>query len=319
MADTEDGVQLLPKETITMNESDKHISRLGCQNYDNNAFYIQDRDVYHHKFQNHVNQLSQSDNYVFGCNNSMLCDEHDGLVNIGPTVGQVETDIMYNQSDANQFQDGCQYLYTGEQYWIQFTNCQFIDHYNGSSIFLVFIQKVKKRSKAVTQYLDKEKDLGAILGPVRDENKHLVHCSPLLTRPKDNNSKRRVILDLSFPPGQSVNHLVDKHRFDGYEFTLRFPSIDDIVGELKKYGSRALLAKIDVTRAFRNLRVDPGDALNFSISWQGNILIRQPRSGGRTGQLHSSLSLTQLRTSCKPRATRCSHILMTTYWSLPKR
>ena len=91
-----------------MNESDEHISWFGCQNYDNNAFYLQDRDVYHHKFQNHVNQLSQSDNYVFGCNNSMLCDEHDGLVNFGPTVGQVETYIMYNQSDANQFQDGCQ-------------------------------------------------------------------------------------------------------------------------------------------------------------------------------------------------------------------
>ena len=43
---------------------------------------------------------------------------------------------------------------------------------------------------AVTQYLDKERDLGAILGPVRDEDKHLVHCPPLLTRPKDNNRKR---------------------------------------------------------------------------------------------------------------------------------
>ena len=93
---------------------------------------------------------------------------------------------------------------------------------------------------AVTQYLDKERDLGAILGAVRDEDKHLVHCSPLLTRPKDNNSKHRVILDLSFPPGQS-------------------------------------------------------------------------------GRLHSSLSLTQLRISCKPRATRGSHISMTTYWSLQKR
>ena len=135
---------------------------------------------------------------------------------------------------------------------------------------------------AVTQYLDKERDLGAILGPVRDKDKHLVHCSPLLTRPKDNNSKCRVILDLSFPPGQSVNDLVDKHRFDGYEFTFRFPSIDDIVGELKKYGSRALLAKIDVARAFRNLRVNPGDALNFGISWQGDILIDTAAAFGWT-------------------------------------
>ena len=69
---------------------------------------------------------------------------------------------------------------------------------------------------AVNRYLDKERALGAILGPVRDRDKYLIHCSPLLTRPKDNNSKRRAILDLSFPPGQSVNDLVDKQRFDGY-------------------------------------------------------------------------------------------------------
>ena len=128
-----------------MSESDKCNFRFGCQNYDNNAFYIQDRDVYHHKFQNHVNQLSQSDNHVSGCNNFMLYDEHEIFVNFDPTVGQVETDIMYNQSDANQFQDGCQYLHAGEQYLIQFMNRQFIDHYRGSSIFLVFIQKVEKR------------------------------------------------------------------------------------------------------------------------------------------------------------------------------
>ena len=127
--------------------------------------------------------------------------------------------------------------------------------------------------EAVTQYLDKKRALGAILGLVRDKDKHLVHCSPLLTRPKDNNNTCRVILDLYFPPGQSVNDLVDKQRFDGYEFTLKFPSIDDIVEDVKKYGSRALLSKIDVARAFHNLRVNPGDALNFGISWQGDIFI----------------------------------------------
>ena len=75
----------------------------------------------------------------------MLCDEAKCLVNIGPTFRQVETGIVYNQSDANQFQDGCQYLNACEQYLIQFTNQQFIGHYRGSSIFLVFIQKVEKR------------------------------------------------------------------------------------------------------------------------------------------------------------------------------
>ena len=63
-----------------------------------------------------------------------------------------------------------------------------------------------------------------------------------------------------------MNDLVDKQKFVGYDFTLKFPSVDDIVKEVQKYSCRALLSKIDVARAFQNLRVDPGDTLNFSIS-----------------------------------------------------
>ena len=77
--------------------------------------------------------------------------------------------------------------------------------------------------EVVTRYLDKERTLGTILGAVSNSDKPLIHCSSLLTRPKDTD-KRRVILDLSFPPGQSVNDLVNKQRFDGCKFTLKFPS-----------------------------------------------------------------------------------------------
>ena len=34
-----------------------------------------------------------------------------------------------------------------------------------------------------------------------------------------------------------------------------------------------MLAKIDVARAFRNLRVDPVDAFKFGISWQGRYYL----------------------------------------------
>ena len=56
--------------------------------------------------------------------------------------------------------------------------------------------------EAVDGYLAKELKAGAIIGPVADINNFHIHCSPLLTRPKDMD-KRRVILDLSFPLGQS--------------------------------------------------------------------------------------------------------------------
>ena len=66
---------------------------------------------------------------------------------------------------------------------------------------------------AIQEYLAKEQSYGAILGPVKNfghEIEHnTIHCSPLLTRPKDGD-KRRVILDLSHPHDLSVNDQVDR-------------------------------------------------------------------------------------------------------------
>ena len=120
---------------------------------------------------------------------------------------------------------------------------------------------------AVQDYLDKEKSLGAMLGPVSRVNYPGFHCSPLLTRPKDTD-KRRVILNLSYPHGCSLNDNVDKLHFDGKKFVLKFPSIDDIVHEVSKYSTEVLISKIDISRAFRNLRVDPADAIKFGIKWK---------------------------------------------------
>ena len=118
---------------------------------------------------------------------------------------------------------------------------------------------------AIEQYLNKELSEGAIIGPLTDfdqssEQGH-IHFSPLLTRPKGPD-KRRIILDLSYPKGFSMNDQVDRPLFDNSEFCLKFPSTDDIVDEICKV---VTIAKIDVVRAFRNLRVDPADALKLGI------------------------------------------------------
>ena len=130
--------------------------------------------------------------------------------------------------------------------------------------------------RAVESYLEKEKSEGAILGPIKNlggdpEHVH-IHCSPLLTRPKDID-KRRIILDLSFPNGQFLNDQVDREQFDNSKFLLKFPSIDDIVDEICRNNDDVTIAKIDVARAFRNLRVDPADALKFGIRWKDDAFI----------------------------------------------
>ena len=124
----------------------------------------------------------------------------------------------------------------------------------------------------VQSYLDKEISLGAILGPFNKVPLEKFHCSPLLTRSKDND-KRRVILDLSFPNGASVNDAVTREAFDDVPFTLKFPTVDDILDKVRSHKGRVLLSKIDIARAFRNLRIDPVDAFRFGIQWQDQYFL----------------------------------------------
>ena len=49
----------------------------------------------------------------------------------------------------------------------------------------------------VTKFLDKEFEHKTLLGPFNHTPHPLFHCSPILTRPKDEDN-RRVIIDLSY-------------------------------------------------------------------------------------------------------------------------
>ena len=94
--------------------------------------------------------------------------------------------------------------------------------------------------EAVDQYLSKEINLGAILGPFKEIKHPNLHCSPLLTRPKDAN-KRRIILKLSYPAGASLNDAIIKDSFDGLPFTLRFCSVDHISQSIRDTKGEVML------------------------------------------------------------------------------
>ena len=60
-----------------------------------------------------------------------------------------------------------------------------------------------------------------------------IHVSPLMTRPKQDSTKRRMIVDC--------------------------PSIDNITDAFVKLGPGAMIYKVDVNHAFRHIRIDPRD------------------------------------------------------------
>ena len=115
----------------------------------------------------------------------------------------------------------------------------------------------------IEAYIEEELKYGALLGPFP---RHLIsagHCSLFVTRAKPNSDRRRVVVDLSWPPGASVNAGIDKMSYLDSVFSLTFPTVDDITGQLKRLGCGALLYKIGVTRAFRHIK----DLLG--LEWQG--------------------------------------------------
>ena len=75
--------------------------------------------------------------------------------------------------------------------------------------------------------------------------------------PKKNRpGKWRLIIDLSSPDGHSVNDGISKELT-----SLTYMSVDDVVRGLLQRGRGALLEKMDIKQAYRNIPVDSQDRL----------------------------------------------------------
>ena len=68
-------------------------------------------------------------------------------------------------------------------------------------------------SADIEAYIKEEFKYGALLGPFPRHPISAGHCSPFMTRAKPNSDRRRVIVDLSWPPGASVNASIDKTSY----------------------------------------------------------------------------------------------------------
>ena len=136
-----------------------------------------------------------------------------------------------------------------------------IDH-DGSPVTLNF--KNHKGVSAefeehVQHYLDEEIKQGAVLGPFKEPPFPSPCATSLINLvPKKDLQKRRIILDLSFLQGALVNDGIKADYYLGERQKLVFPSIDDLVKILHKKGPGCLLFKRDLSRAYRQLRVDLG-------------------------------------------------------------
>ena len=110
----------------------------------------------------------------------------------------------------------------------------------------------------INHYLDTEIGHKAIYGPYKDPPfGDSTHVSPFMTREKTDSDNRRVIIDLSWPLGDSVNLFTRGNVYLNGADKLQYPTVDNITDSLRSIGSNTRLFKVDLSRAFRQLRIDP--------------------------------------------------------------
>ena len=91
-----------------------------------------------------------------------------------------------------------------------------------------------------------------------------------MTRPKDIN-KRRVIVDLSFGD-DAVNNLTDRECYEGIPFRLQLPTIDHVLEQILSLENPEPV-KADISWAFRNVPIDPGDTIKCGICHEGSYYV----------------------------------------------
>ena len=94
-----------------------------------------------------------------------------------------------------------------------------------------------------------------------------------MTRDKHDSIQKRTIMDLSWPKGLSINNGVDKDTYLSTSYLLNYPSIDNITASLCKLGPAAQLFKIDISRAFRQIKIDPGDIDLLGMKFQDQYFL----------------------------------------------
>lgn len=125
----------------------------------------------------------------------------------------------------------------------------------------------------VDAYIKKEIGLGAMFGPfLTIPWSSRVGINPLHSRQKKNSTKRRVLLDLSWPVGGvSVNSEIPSGHYLDQPMRLRYPSVDTLANRIAEIEELALIFGVDMNRAYRQLSLDPSDYPLMGMYWKGML------------------------------------------------
>ncbi|CAG2213337.1 unnamed protein product [Mytilus edulis] len=127
-------------------------------------------------------------------------------------------------------------------------------------------QSALDKPEIVTEKIEKEIKKGRYRGPFNSPPLPNFICSPLGLVPKKEEGQYRVIHDLSFPKGNSVNSSIPA------EYTsVSYENIENVIHLVQSQGHKALMARADVENAFRLLPINPEDYHFLGFTWNGKF------------------------------------------------
>ena len=102
--------------------------------------------------------------------------------------------------------------------------------------------------EAVNAYFEKEIHLRATMGPFMiPPFLDRIGISPISSRKKRDSEDRWIILDLSWPIGNSVNDGIDKHNYCRCPVELRYPTVDTLAKRIFELGKNCKIWKKDLS------------------------------------------------------------------------
>lgn len=129
------------------------------------------------------------------------------------------------------------------------------------------MQSALQNRTPVEDFLTKELREQRVIGPFAQHQLPDPHLSRFGVIPKRSQpGKWRLILDLSFPENHSVNDGIDPAIC-----SLAYSSVDQAATIMTRLGRDALLAKIYIAHAYRNVPVHPADRRLLCMQWDGSI------------------------------------------------
>lgn len=119
----------------------------------------------------------------------------------------------------------------------------------------------------IDTFLHKEVSKYGVVGPLPQPPFNPTMLSPMMTSPKNPNS-RRPVFDASWGDW-SLNENTPVKSYMGGNYDFKFPTVLDLADLIVKEGRGCLLYKRDLSRWFLQLPVDPADYDKLGFLWRG--------------------------------------------------